>query len=60
MLFSSRVLAVIRKYGLIFIQDTIYLNDLKDSLFDYVFTFILIVNIQILVSQSRYRYFILH
>ena len=60
MLFFRRVLAVIRKYGLIFIQDIIYLNDLKDSLFNYVFTFILIVNIQILVSQSRYRYFILH
>ena len=39
----SRVLAVIRKYGLIFIQDNIYLNDLKDFLFNYVFTFILIV-----------------
>ena len=39
----SRVLAVIRKFGLIFIQDNIYLNDLKDFLFNYVFTFILIV-----------------
>ena len=44
MLFFSTVLSVIRKYGLIFTQDIIYLNDLKDSLFNYVFTFILIVN----------------
>ena len=33
-LFFSRVLAVIRKYSLMFILDIIYLNDLKDFLFN--------------------------
>ena len=35
---------VIRKYGLMFILDIISWNDLKDSLFNYVFTFTLIGN----------------